>query len=319
MNSIKKKLNILLKRVTSNWHIKLISLLLAFVLWVYVQGLEEKERFVSVPLEVRNVPSGFMISSDIPDYVSVVLKGKESSFTGINWNNLRAYIDISNSTGGRIRGVARVDENSLPQGVSVKEINPRVVEIQVEKVLSKKVEVMPVIAGEPPYGYACTDIVMQPQKVTIEGPESLIESIDSITTEEINMSDLTESTVMEVSLASPGKKIYFPDSEKVKVKIEIVEEFVIRRIDVLDIKAIGLDEKFRVSFKPSTVTVLIKIPKRLEQRQITEKIEAYIELSDIEKPGSYERPILFRSLVEDISLVKLEPLSTKITVEHAES
>jgi len=316
---MKKKLKILFTKITHNWHVKLISLLLAFILWVYVEGLEEKERFVSLPLEVRNVPTGFMVSGDVPDYVNVVFKGKESSFTGINWNQLKAYIDLQNNSRGHIKGVTKVDEHLLPHGVSVKEITPRVIEIQIEKVLSKKVEVVPVIVGKLPYGYNYSDIDIQPQKVTIQGPASVVESINSVTTEEINISRLTENTITEVNVSLPDKKISFLGSEKVKVKIDVVEEFVVKKIDGVEVKVIGLDDKYKASILENTVTALLKIPKRMDQNQIKEKIEIYVELSDIEKPGIYERPILFSSQIEGISLIMLEPLSARITVETVEN
>jgi len=66
-----KKLPIF-NRLLYNWHVKLISLFIAFLLWMYVSGLQEQEKLITVKFEVRNLPERYVVSNNIPDTVNVV-------------------------------------------------------------------------------------------------------------------------------------------------------------------------------------------------------------------------------------------------------
>jgi YbbR domain-containing protein len=168
----------ILKKITYKWHIKLLSLGLAAMLWVYVDNLKEKERFVSVPVEVRNIPQGYMLSDGVPPSIKVILKGKESRLALLDETPIIGYIDLENSEKLNRREIIRVDKNSIPQGVSVKEMTPRIIDVSIERVEGRSVTVVPVITGEPPVGYFFEDVVIDPEKVFVRGPESLIETLE---------------------------------------------------------------------------------------------------------------------------------------------
>jgi YbbR domain-containing protein len=148
----------ILSRITRDWHIKLLCLALASILWVYVNSLQEKERFMPVDLEVRNVPPGFVVAGDLPETVKVVLRGREESLALVDPRQVTADVDLRGSSRSSARRVVRVNQQQIPGGVSVKEITPRLVEVNLEKASVKTVEVLPVIEGDLPYGYSLHDV-----------------------------------------------------------------------------------------------------------------------------------------------------------------
>lgn len=126
----------ILKRITYNWHIKLLSLILGFLLWLYVDGIREKERFLSVPTKIINVPQDHLVVSSTPESVKIVLKGRESNLALVDEGMIEAYIDLENSTELETRRRVKIDMNSIPQGVSIKEISPRIIEVRLERMES---------------------------------------------------------------------------------------------------------------------------------------------------------------------------------------
>ena len=225
----------LIKRIVQNWHIKLLSLALAAILWIYVDNLKAKEMFFSIPLEVKNVPAHHMVANDLPAAVKVVLKGKESSLALVNEDILKAYVDLEKRARARSRDVVRVDKASLPRGVTVKEINPAAVEAEIEIVSRKNVKVVPVIYEDAPFGYQLEDVEVEPIEVEIEGPVSLVNGIASVYTEDIDVSGLTETTIKDAKINLSDDKILLVNGDSVTIKAIVKEVYVVKRIEDLSL------------------------------------------------------------------------------------
>jgi len=303
------------KRLVRNWHIKLFSLALAAILWIYVDNLKAKEMFLSIPLEVRNVPSRHIVSNELPMSVKVVLKGKEGRLALVNENSLRAHVDLEGRERERSRSIVRVDKESLPSGVTVKEISPASIETEIEAVKRKRVKIVPVIYEEPPVGYQLEDVVVDPEAVEIEGPVSLVDRIDSVYTEDIDASELTETTVKSVEITLESDKISLVDDGPVSVKAVVKELYVVKRVEEIPIVPVNLQDGLRALLLGSSVSALIKIPKRLERSMTREKVVAIVECEGIDGPGVYDLPVIVEAKLEDASFINFEPRLVEITVE----
>ena len=67
-----------------NWVAKILALILAFILWIYVMNEQNPpvEATFSVPLEVQNLADP-LILQDAPDYIRIKVKGPRSIVAGI--------------------------------------------------------------------------------------------------------------------------------------------------------------------------------------------------------------------------------------------
>ena len=304
----------ILKKITYNWHIKLISVALAFILWIYVENLKEIEHSYPVPVEIRNIPEGHLVSNELPILVTVILKGNERNLQQIEDNNIRAFVDIKNSTDSERRGVVKIDKNSIPSRVSIKEVSPRVVDIRIEKIREKTVKVVPVIIEEPPEGYLFQDVEIEPDQVRIKGPESQVAEIDSIYTMDINIGDLTETIVKEVGVHI-GDKLMLVDEEVISARIIIKEKFIIKDIRKSEITSVNVREDLSVSFEEILPLVSLKIPKRLENSVSRDRFSLYVDCEGIDEPGIYTLPLFVKLNIDNVSLIKIEPPSAEVTVE----
>jgi len=308
----------LLKKITYKWHIKLISLALAAVLWVYVDNLKAKEMFLFVNLEMRNIPADYIVSNDVPETVKLVLKGKENGLALVDGDGLSAYIDFEQTVKNRVRHIVRMDKESLPRGVTVKEISPAFVEAEIEAVQRKKAKVLPVIYNAPPFGYQLEDVEVVPDTVIIEGPVSLVREIDTVFTVDIDVSGLTETIIKDVAINLENDKITLVDERTVSVKAIVKEEYVVRRISEIPIVTMNLKQGFRAHSSVSFASVLVKLPKRLEKELVRETVTAVVECGDVEEAGMYHLPVLVDSKIEGASFINYEPRSVEVTVEKQE-
>ena len=303
-----------LKKITYKWHIKLLSLALASILWIYVDNLKETERFISLTLEVRNIPDKYMVSNGIPGSVKVILKGKESRLALFDEEAANAYLDLENRIKKEQKQIVKIDKDMIPQGVSIKEINPRIIDVVVERIEEKFVKIVPVITNEPPYGYYFEDVIVDPEKIRIKGPESLVKDIDTVYTKDVSIKNATETTMMEVGLDISDTRILLDNDAFVSVRIIIKEQYVAKRMNKNTVIPLNLDEKLSVEMQEVVVSVLLKLPKRLEQGFSTEQFRLFVDCKDIDTPGSYELPILFETEKKGVSLINTEPKSINIEV-----
>jgi len=297
----------ILKKIAYNWHIKLLSILCAAIIWIYVDSIKEKEKFLSIPLQIKDVPRNYMVSNDIPRFTKVVFKGKEDSLSLLDGSVIKAFIDCENSVGPEIKKVVRIDKKSIPSGISIKNIDPGIITIKLEKVKRKIVNVIPVIIGEPPDGYNFEDVLVDPKNVEIEGPESMLNTIDSVYTSEIDIGKLKTTTISEIEIKSEEKKFSLISNKKVSARIIIKEQYIIKRIPSAHISIQNLKDGLKPDLEVENVNISIRLPKRIENNFSLDKILVFIDLSAIDKPGSYTIPVLFETSVSNITLIKIEP------------
>jgi hypothetical protein len=305
----------ILKRITDNWHIKLVAVILAALLYFYVGGLKEKERFITVPFEIRNVPQGYTVSSDTPPYVKIVLKGEETALALVNERDIKAYVEAGKERPAKVKGIVKIDSKGVPPGVTVKEVQPRTVELTVEDLVTRSVEVTPVIVGKPAAGRVLTDVFTNPLSVRIRGPATVVNGVKSVHTEGISVEGLYETTVAEAKLELEDGKVALLGDEPMRVTIVIEEEYVVRQLGDLPIELRGLPAGFRAAVDPAFSSALVKIPRRLEDRLSRKAVHVYIDAEVIQKPGTLQLPLLFMTDIEHAELVRLDPQYVDVSAE----
>lgn len=101
------------------------------------------------------------------------------------------------------------------------QVEPENVEVSAEvENPSKTVPVSVATTGEPPDGYEVSSITPGIEEVEIFARTSILEGIEEVTTEEIDLSEVTESDTIEASLALPDG-VSVPEMENIEVAVEL--------------------------------------------------------------------------------------------------
>src|SRR4030095_12231103 len=172
-----------------NWHLKLISLLLATILWAEVARIPTSEIALSVPLEIQNIPRGTEVYGDTTDPVEVRLRGPSSLVRAVTAQDLSLAIDMNGITMGQGKILPLSPELvRAPVGVEVVQVIPARVRVNIEPKATLIVRIYPRLAGSPAAGFAVEKAVVTPESVEIEGPASHVMKIESLETTDINVS-----------------------------------------------------------------------------------------------------------------------------------
>src|SRR5262244_4019542 len=110
--------------ITNNWQLKLVSLVLATMLWMAVANEASSEIGLEVPLEYRNIPRQLEITGDMTNTVQVRLRGSSNVIKDINPKSVSTTIDLSKM--GRGEKIVPLSPQNVqaPFGAEVIRVNP---------------------------------------------------------------------------------------------------------------------------------------------------------------------------------------------------
>lgn len=118
--------------VLHNWHLKLLSLVLALLLWMVITGEPPTEVGFSVPLELRNTPLGMVVVSDVPASVQVRMHGPAALVRRLGAGDIVVALDLAGLARGEHAFALSPDDVVVPYGVRVVRLSPTQVRIRLE-------------------------------------------------------------------------------------------------------------------------------------------------------------------------------------------
>jgi len=155
---------------------RLLSLVLAFFLWLFVVNEQNPEidRTMIVVPQLRGLPADMVLLGEVQP-VSVRLRGRRNDIFNIGEGDLELYINMSEAVEGENNPEVRLA--SIPTGVQVVEISPSHLSVLTERIIQKELELQLSLTGEPARGYVLGEEVVSPSRVVAEGPRSKVEEI----------------------------------------------------------------------------------------------------------------------------------------------
>lgn len=172
---------------------KILSLLIAVVLWFLTAREPELATSLSVPIELKNIPNALDIGSEMPDRVRLEVRGPSSRLTRDNVIEAAVVLDLATVARPGDRTFTFQDRNvKLPRGVRFFKAVPSQITLHFERLLYKVVPIRTSFAAKPPGG---STVILDPRTVRIAGPESHVQPIEFITTDPIDLSNNTEKAM----------------------------------------------------------------------------------------------------------------------------
>jgi hypothetical protein len=199
-----------------DWGTKLVALGITAALWLGVTGLQKptSRRLNSVPL-VLNFSSEMEATNSPLKEVDIVVTGDKTKVSRLRSEDLVVSIDLTDITPGE-RTIQLMPENinvDLPSGLKIDEIQPGKIAVKLERVEEREIAVKPEIEGAVTDGFEIYAQAVTPAKVRVRGPESIVKSLDSISTEKIQVDNRREDfTQRQVGLNVVNPKITVIDT-----------------------------------------------------------------------------------------------------------
>ena len=208
--------------------LKVLALFLAFVVWFVVSAPRRErvaERAFAAPLSLVGMRRDLVITTAVPDTVSVRLRGRASQVRSLSSANLEVTVDLSwAQQGGEVTITLRPQALNVPPDVDVVSISPTQVRFRVEEVRQKTVPIRPFLVGAPPKGYQAGEPALLPDHALVSGPSSLIQKISEVATERIIMTGRTDTFVQNVAPVSDSSLVRIIEPLSVQVTVPVTAE-----------------------------------------------------------------------------------------------
>ncbi len=209
-----------------NLGLKIVSLVLACILWWYVslpRREEVRERVVTASLSLVGIPSYLVITTpDIRGSVSVRVRGRKSDLRMLASQSLEASADLSGvNKPGEVEITIRPRHINVPENIEVISIEPPKVRFRVEQLRQRAVPIRPHLEGTAPDGYIVGQATADPALALCSGPSSQIMNLAEVTTERIIMTGRTGTFVQSVAVISdsPLVRVISPLTTQVTVPV----------------------------------------------------------------------------------------------------
>ncbi len=298
----------LMRLFTVNSGTKVISIVIAFVLWVIVLGSRNVEVTKEVPLEVITPPE-LVAANDIPDKIAFRLSGPKAFLRAVlDRREEPIRVNLSTAKPGLVTYRFFSDNIRLPIGVKVMSINPAAILIKLEPIKRRDVPVRVEVRGFPPEGYRITRTEVKPKTVRMKGAESKIDSLTEVTTMPVDVTELRSTLDREVALDLEKEGVQL-DGPLPRVTLEVQAMSANFRIKNVEVR-VQSHHKFRVAEK--TVTVLVRVdPSDLK---LLDRARVFATVNLQGKPkGKYAERVSV-TLPENVGLVKVVPERVNVTL-----
>ncbi|WP_066499332.1 YbbR-like domain-containing protein [Abyssisolibacter fermentans] len=248
----------------------------------------------------------------------VLLKGPSSWVNSVD--KVVATVNLNNAEDDIKVNVPITVLNNKGKEVSGVEKNPNHVDITIPVLKTKKVPIDLNLIGEALDGYEITNITLDPNSVTVKGKAEIIDSISTITTEEINVKDIaTSKTLNDIRLILPTGVSLLEDKEFINVKIN-VEQIKSKKLqyttDEIKIKNLGEGLEVRGIVAKDGIEITVEGVESMLDYISRKYITPYIDVLNLEE-GDFTIELKADDLYK-IKVVDVNPKTVNISLAKIE-
>ena len=267
---------------------KVISIIFALVMWLYVMGEVNPEMVIplnNISVQLMNVEelnkSGLVIMGQEDYTVSVRIAGRRNDVYKVSTQDIIVRADLR----GFHKGTNSIPlEISGPPYITVQDVSPKQLKITLDEIVARQKPVDVLMTGTALAGFEPGEAVISPKEVMVEGPESIVNAVARVVAEIPITDRLTE-------IADRLPLIAVNEDGKTISGVQISQKYVEVRLSILPTKEVPIVLEFQgkpkdnyriTAVKMSPENIRIKGPKE-KLDEITEVKARPIDIADIDK------------------------------------
>lgn len=267
----------------------MLSFLLAITVWasaVITADPNQDGSYQATPIEIIGLSPDLLMTNDIPFQATLTIKAPRSIWEQLSKNPdvVKAWIDLTGLAAGEHEVPVNAQVYLSP--VRIQHIDPALISVTLEPLVTEERPVELHIKGETPLGYRKGQAVSNPAKVVLSGPASAVKRVKTIVAAiDINGASQTVKTTAAVhALDENGAEVVdvtlTPKEVNITQPISILGGYKNVAVKILTTGQVA--EGYRltnVSVTPPTVTVYSTDP------QLVDELPGYIETNPVDLNG----------------------------------
>jgi uncharacterized protein (TIGR00159 family) len=194
-----------------------LSVIIVTGIWFSITRGQDILGSFDVPVEYVNRAPQLEIMDTSAASVQLRLSGSRSIIGAIRTEQLRVVVDLGQAVNGNNSIPINNDNLTLPPGVTLNDVNPRILEVSMDVLIERALPVQADWVGRLNPALILADAAIGPEKVNFIGGKSLLDGIRTVYTEKIPVDRITQSGEITVSLDFNPAKLKISPNEKSKV------------------------------------------------------------------------------------------------------
>jgi len=243
----------------------LLFLLLSFAFWTLIKLSRTYTSTVEVNLSYIDLPENKLFQSKPNSKVEVRLEAVGFKLLKYKFASKEVSVSLKNVKEKKkstyyllSSNVLKSIDNSFSES-KVIAINPDTLYFELGKSVSKKVKVEPDVSIQYKSGYhLLDDLIIDPEYITISGPQSQVDSILYITTENLKLTNVHDTINSKIDILTKDELSKLTYSENIVTIRGKVEKFTEQTLEV-PVKVKNVPSSYKISTFPSKVKVIFQV------------------------------------------------------------
>ncbi len=290
--------NFLFNLINREFLIFLFFLAISGTFWLLMSLNETYEKEIDVPVNLVDIPKNVVLISDTTASLHVTIKDKGYTILTYLYSKKLNALDINFKKYGKDSGQGVVQSAELQKLIyqqlfsssNIISIKPDKFEYYYNYGLNKRVPVK--LNGKilPKQSYYLSKVTIQPDTVEVYASREALDSIKYVNTELLHITNLTDTTVKQISLQKIKGVKYVPD----KINISIYPDILTEETIEVPIEAVNMPEGKILRTFPSKVNVTFTVGVGLFRSIRPDKFKVVVDYNEIKDNNSEKCNVYLR-------------------------
>ena len=298
----------------------LFFVILAAVFWGFQAANEVYEQELEMPLEIINVPSNVVITSELPSCVKVRVKDKGTNLFPYVYGRQslpKATIDFNdyqNSNGHvRILTSELVKRVLATRDFTFLGVTPDTLEFYYNYGLSKKVPVRWQGSIQTTEGYTVADVRLSRDSVLVYASREVLDTITAAWLQPITLTDVADTT----ALSRPVQKVHGARFSPNTVKVSLITDRIVEKSVQVPVQGVNFPADKKLQTFPALVNVTFQVGMKMYRDITAEDFILVVNYEDLLQTQGNRCHLSLKSTPLGASQVKIEPNDVEFIIEDS--
>lgn len=197
--------------------LKLVSFLIAILMWYGVAHDPVSEMSLQVPVEFARPPKDLDYTSDLIPQAQIRLRGPARLLRELPQESVHAVIDLQGAVTGERTYNLDTSHIKVPHGIEVMQVTPNRVRLIFDYRATRQIPVTPRVVGTLPPGYRIESVTASPSMLTITGPARHVNAVERAVTDAVDVTGIAGQASIQTMAYLPDPLVHISGSGPVRV------------------------------------------------------------------------------------------------------
>lgn len=296
----------------------LFFVVLAAVFWAFQTANEVYEQELEAPLELINVPSNVVITSELPSCVKVRVKDKGTNLFPYVYGRQtlpKVVIDFneyqSNSGHVRILTSELLKPLMAARDFTFLGVHPDTLEYYYNHGLSKRVPVKWQGSIQTTEGYTLADVRVSRDSVLVYASREVLDTITAAWLQPVTLSDVADTT----TLSRPIQKVRGARFSPNTVKVSLFTDRIVEKSVQVPVHGVNFPAGKRLQTFPAQVAVTFQVGMKMYRDITADDFILVVNYEDLLQIAGNRCHLSLKSTPLGVSQVKIEPSDVEFIIE----